>query len=887
MFQQYEEIKSRHRDAVLLFRLGDFYEMFGNDAKEASRILGLTLTHRQHKAMCGVPHHAARSYIGRLLKAGKKVAICEQVGTPDGKTLTRRDVVEVLSPGAIFDADYLQANRNNYLLAIGSVHRRGTRFLSIAACDASIGELTLATFPVSGGTGPGESIDGLLRREMERLDPGELLVQESLFEESDLLSGYTDRRAGTVINRIPDWGFDITESYRRLTETMEVQNLQGFGFDDDDPALLPAATLLEYLRENAHHRLYHIREVKRHHPGEILVLDDATVRNLELVRNLRDGGESFTLFDVLDETATPMGSRRLRRWILQPLRDRSAIQRRLNGVDEFYHHQQELQTLRRLLSDAYDLERLVGRLGIEKAHPKDLLAISATLKVAIAVEEAKPGESTVEPITGTDGERTLLESVVSRIDTAIAEDAPIVLNEGGIFRPGFDEELDRVRALRDNGRDVLEAYLEEQRAATGISSLKIKYNRMLGHFFEVSRNQATRIPESFIRRQSLASAERFTTPRLSEIESEINNAESTAIERERELYLHLRNDLVSAIPLLRAVADRLAEIDTLAALAQIATIRGFRRPTLVEEPYMSIRGGRHPVVEAHMPQGDFVANDLDLGGEGPRFALVTGPNMAGKSTVLRQTALITLLTHVGSFVPAEEATIGLCDRIFCRVGASDNIARGESTFLVEMNETSNILRNATDRSLVIMDEVGRGTSTHDGLSIAWAVCEHLLEENRSRTLFATHFHELAQIVHPAFFTLSMAVEHSSDRIIFLKRLVPGGEDHSYGVDVARLAGLPDGVITRARQLLAYYETHGTGGSPGEQQRNQDVRGSQPASPPPVPPAPPRQDTLFSTEELLLDEIRGIDPDALTPREALDLIYAWASEMNKQGPPDSR
>ncbi|MFW6228227.1 MAG: DNA mismatch repair protein MutS [Alkalispirochaeta sp.] len=870
MFQQYEEIKSRHRDAILLFRLGDFYEMFGADARDASRILGLTLTHRQHKAMCGVPHHAARGYIGRLLKAGKKVAICEQVGTPDGKTLTRRDVVEVLSPGAVFDSDYLQANRNNYLVAIGSILRRGTRFLSIASCDASIGEVTLAAYVVSTDDGPGDPLDAILRREIERLDPGELLVQESLFEESELLSRFSDQRPGAVVNRIPDWGFDIAEAYRRLTETLEVRNLQGFGFDDDDPALLPAATLLEYLRENAHHRLYHLREVKRYRPGDTLVLDDATVRNLELVRNLRDGGESFTLLSVLDTTTTPMGSRRLRRWLLQPLRDPSAIRRRLDGVDQLYHHQQELQAVRRRLSDAYDLERLVGRLGIEKAHPKDLLAISATLKVALAVQDAVPQGFTIASITETGEERELVESVVSRIEQAIAEDAPIVLHEGGIFRSGFDEELDRVRSLRDNGRSVLENYLEEQRTVTGISSLKIRYNRMLGHFFEVPRSQAARIPETFIRRQSLASAERYTTPRLSEIESEINNAEATAIERERELYVQLRSDLIATIPLLRTVADRLAEIDTLASLAQVATLRGYRRPTLVEEARMSIQGGRHPVVEAHMPSGDFVANDLELGSEHPRFALVTGPNMAGKSTVLRQTALITLLAHIGSFVPAEEATIGLCDRIFCRVGASDNIARGESTFLVEMNETSNILRNATGESLVIMDEVGRGTSTHDGLSIAWAVCEHLLERNGSRTLFATHFHELAQIDHPDFVTLSMAVEHSADRIIFLKRLVPGGEDHSYGVDVARLAGLPESVIERARRLLAFYEAHGTGGTPGEAPVYGETA--------PVLPKAPRQDTLFSPEELLLDEIRGIDPDALSPREALDLIYRWINAL---------
>ena len=888
MFEQYNRLKSQYRDAILLFRLGDFYEMFGADAQVAARILGLTLTQRQGKPMCGVPHHAAHGYIGKLLKNGKKVAICEQTGTPGGKTLATREVVEVLSPGSVFDSDFLEPDRHNYIVALGKIPARPDypAHLAIAACDVSVGELILAAFPAddigendadgSGGDAsatarpsPGDSVGGpaqervdtVIRRELERLDPGEILVQESLLEESRVLSSIHRDQSGPVINRIPDWGFDIAESLRVLSDHLGVGNLHGFGIDDDDPALLPAAAILEYLRDNARHTLVHLQDVRRHQPADVVVLDEATSRNLELVRNLNDGGGSFTLLHVLDFTKTPMGSRRLRQRLLQPSRNPGVLKQRLDRLDNLYRHQQNLQALRHRLNDAYDLERLIGRLGVEKAHPKDLLAVAASLNVVCDVEEWVPWIKI---------ENAVLTVISERIEGALSPDAPVVIHEGGIFQVGYDSELDRLRNLRDGSRGILEGYLQEQRAVTGINSLKIKYNRVLGHFFEVPKSQVDRIPESYIRRQSISTGERYTTPRLSDLEQEIQNSTSAAIEREQELYLALRRELVGSIGVLRTAAEALAEVDTVASLAQAATVHGYRRPQLVGTPTVRIRGGRHPVVEAHLPPGDFVANDVDLGGDAPRFALVTGPNMAGKSTVLRQTALIAVMAQIGSFVPADEAEIGLCDRIFCRVGASDNIARGESTFLVEMNETSNILRNAGEESLVIMDEVGRGTSTHDGLAIAWAVCEYLLESSRSRTLFATHYHELARIQHAQFVSLGMAVEHSGDRIHFLKRLIRGAGDRSYGVDVARLAGLPAPVIDRARQLLAHFETHGTVTAT-------DTQGSTVQEEPVVSGRPLG---LFSPVDLVTDEIRSLKPDSLSPRAALDLIYRWKDELDE-------
>jgi DNA mismatch repair protein MutS len=889
MFQQYERIKSRHRDAIVLFRLGDFYEMFGADARDGARILGLTLTHRQHMPMCGVPHHAARSYIHKLLHSGRKVAICEQTSTPDGKGITDRDVVEVLSPGAVFDLDYLDPRVSNFIVAMCRIDAH----VAVGWCDISTGELEIAAYPVDDAPG---TADGIVSRELARLAPREILVQESLLESTRALSRLLTDEGSVVVNRLPDWAFHREQSLRRLTELFAVRTLRGFGVEDDDPALAPAGALIDYLQDNARHVLGHISRLRRHVDATTVILDDATIRNLELTRNMHDGGAGYTLIEVLDECATAMGSRLLRRRILAPARDVAEITTRLDRVEELYHDQTRLQSLRRDLARAHDLERLVGRLGVDKAHPKDVLAIASTLSAAATVFAAIPGWYRQNP-----EEEETLASLERTIRETLADEPAVALNEGGIIRPGFDRDLDELRQVRTESRRILNEYLEEQRKATGVSSLKIKYNRVLGHFFEVPASQAARLPEAFIRRQSLANAERFTTTRLGELEDRINSAGESADEREQELFFALRRTAAQAIPLLTTLAGRLAEVDVAAAMAYVATIRGYRRPRLVDEALLEIVGGRHPVVEMHLPPGEFVDNDVTLHPDGMRFALITGPNMAGKSTVLRQTALITLLAHVGAFVPAEEARIGLVDRIFCRVGASDNIARGESTFLVEMNETSNILRNATDRSLVIMDEVGRGTSTHDGLAIAWAVTEYLLNDARCRTLFATHYHELASLRHPGFAALGMAVEHSATSLVFLKKLRPGGGDRSYGVDVARMAGLPETVVDRARTILAGLEggsfpQGGLSGVAGGEEGGEaavpgaathgaaasGATGTASTTPGAAPPAPPRPDGLFDPLELLHSELLSVEPDTLTPRQALDLIYRWKNDLKRDG-----
>lgn len=860
MFEQYEQLKSQHRDAILLFRLGDFYEMFGEDAREGSRLLGLTLTKRQSTPMCGVPHHAAHSYIGRLLKVGKKVAVCEQTGPVTGRSLTRREVVEVISPGAVFDPDFLDPRQNNYILAIGAQDRT----LSMAWIDASVGELEITASEFTDD----DEREALIRAELARLDPAELLVQESLLERSDALTRVYRAAERRVVNRIPDWAFGCEESFRRLRERFSVVNLRGFGIEEGDQALYCAATILDYLEENARHVLDHLGGVRRRRFQSSVQMDEATIRNLELVANMHDGGRDYSLIDVLDRCRTAVGSRLLRRWVLAPERDFDEILDRQNAVERLYRTQHDLQTVRSLLNDVYDVERLIGRLGVARAHAKDLAAIAASISTAVAINHELPDWVSGPGTTGLmddEPEWRELDALCKRITETLADDPPIMVGDGGVIRPGFDQELDHLRSLHDHSSSILDDYLEEQRNSTGIATLRLRFNRVLGYFFEVTKNQAGRMPEYFIRRQTLTSGERFTTERLNEIEIQIAGAGDAAIAREEILFAELRDEVSSHIPVLAKLARRIGRLDAIASLAQVATDHAWVRPKLVTESVIRMRRGRHPVVEAHIPPGEFVPNDLVLEESDRRFALITGPNMAGKSTVLRQTALIVLIAQIGGFVPVDEVELAPVDRIFCRVGASDNIARGESTFLVEMNETSNILRNATTDSLVIMDEVGRGTSTHDGLAIAWAVCEFLLTGVRARTLFATHYHELTAIKHAAFLPLTMAVDHSGATIIFLKRLVEGAADKSYGIDVARMAGIPEPVLTRATAVLASLERRSPTEAPAPAESVQE----------------PPQSELFSERDLILSELETVDPEAISPREALNMLFRWQGMVTTQ------
>jgi len=856
MMEQYNRIKLKHKDAILFFRLGDFYEMFQQDAKEVSSLLGLTLTQRNGVPMCGIPFHASQGYIARLLKAGKKIAICEQLHVPPaGKGLADRDVVEVITPGTVTDEELLDRGMNNYLAAMAEVQKG----IALSYVDLSTGEF-IATF-----ISPQKRIDSL-RAELARLELKEIILPESLLHSDPDLQRLILSNRQMVINALPDWSFNQANSYDRLCRHFGTLGLKGFGFSEKDPEVLVAGIVIEYLEENAKNLLPHIRSLKRYSQQEYLLLDEATLRNLELVQNLQDGGERYTLKAVLDHTKTAMGKRLLRKWILQPLLQKGAILDRQSLVDQLYHEQTLLQTLRSILGDILDLERLTARVALDKAHPKDLAGIRSSLKRALELIEKIPFPP--ERVGFTPECVLSLQNLIQVLDRGLVENPPIQLTEGDLIKPGYNPELDRYRDLRRNSQSVLEEYLESERKASGIQNLRVRYNKIIGYFLEVTKSNLSNVPPHFIRRQSLVGGERYTTERLMELESQIEQAEEKSLALEKELFLNLREQVKGELPNLQSLASAVARIDGIQSLAYAATLYGYTKPEILDSKDLRILDGRHPVVEQYLPPGEFVPNSLTLEGEGKFFALITGPNMAGKSTFLRQTALIMIMAQMGSFVPAEEARIGLVDRIFCRVGAQDNLARGESTFLVEMNETSFILRTATDRSLIIMDEVGRGTGTKDGLAIAWAVMEYLLEVIRAKTLFATHYHELTALDHPRMKNLSMAIREEGGDIVFLKKVQDDPSSNSYGIHVASLAGLPSTILDRAKGILSHLSSkpENTSSSP---------------TPPTPTVVPSSHSILLSTLER---ELRTFPIDTSTPLDALNFIARWKKLLSEDKPP---
>jgi DNA mismatch repair protein MutS len=884
MLDQYRRIKRDHQGDVLFFRLGDFYEMFADDAKEVSALLNLTLTSRNGLPMCGIPYHAARSYIARLLKLGKKVAICEQLSEPRGRGIVERKVVEVITPGTTVDEDFLDKGSSNYLAALSSA----TKIVSFAYIDLSTGDFYATSFPY-------EQSPERLRQEFERLQIKELVVQESLLEESSDLAEAILNRPGLVVNRWADWLFDISRGRERLERQFGTANLKGFGLDEKAPEIISAGALLDYLDDTAKSLIPHVRSVTLYGDTEFVGIDESSQRNLELIRNLRDGDIRFSLLEVMDETRTAMGRRLLKRRLLHPLRDLERINRRLDMVETLYHDQGRLTAFRELLGRTPDLERLSSRLAMDRAHGKDMLSVKNALDSFNALEETSRDlnfifESSSAASLETGGFTALLE-LRDLLAQGLCEDPSILLTEGNLIRDGYSQDLDELRRLRDNGRSLLEDYLEEERTATGISSLKIRYNRLIGYFFEVTKVHLPKVPPRFIRRQGIVQGERFTTDRLAALESEINGASDKVIELERQLFLALRDKAKALIRELAAASRRIAELDVAQSLSRAATIQGWVRPEMNTGNQLRVAEGRHPVVEAHLPRGEFIPNDISLSEDVP-FVLITGPNMAGKSTYLRQAALIIIMAQAGSFVPAREAKIGMVDRIYCRVGASDNLARGESTFLVEMNETAHILHTATEKSLVIMDEVGRGTGTGDGLSIAWAVCEDLLDHIKCRTLFATHYHELSMISHPRMANRSMEVLDRNGEIIFLRKLREGPAAESYGLHVARLAGLPEGVLLRAghimerlkegekalHDVLPGMKARGGAAPSGESGQGAALPDSASLAPPPHFP-----DDRF---ERFIEDLGSLDLNRMTPLEALSRIHAWKQLFGSKTAPRS-
>jgi DNA mismatch repair protein MutS len=855
MMRQYRSIKSRHADSILFFRLGDFYEMFAEDAVEASRLLDLTLTQRGGVPMCGVPYHAAQGYIGRLLKAGRKIAVCEQLEL-SRTGIARREVIEVITPGTVTDENLLEKTANNYLVSLCAPGGE----VALACIDLSTGYFAATHFASEGRL-------ERLRREFLSLAPREVLVQESLLEGDEELKGLLAEREELVVNRFPDWSFDQQSNRELLERQFRVANLKGFGLAGEAPEIPAAGVLLSYLADTARGLLSHVRSLRLYSESSFLGLDESTLRNLEIVQNLNDRSRRYTLLELLDQTRTAIGSRKLKRWLLQPLKDVEAIEGRQALVEFFYRAQSLLARLRGELGRVLDLERLAARVALEKAHAKDLLAVKSSLAAMLSIAQLLQGHSELgQRLSWLEARQEAMRGLEDLLGRAIQEEPSILLTEGNLIKPGFDPEVDRLREMKENARRVLRGYLEEERARSGIANLKLKYNRIIGYFLEVTKANTGLVPSHFIRRQTLVGGERYTTERLADLESDINNASERMVELERERFLGVRRSVQAELPLLLDLSELFSDLDVLQSFAFASTVHGYVRPQVTRDRLIRIEEGRHPVVEAHLPGGAFVPNSLHLAREGTSFLLLTGPNMAGKSTFLRQCALIVLMSQVGSFVPAASACIGVVDHIFCRVGATDNLARGESTFLVEMSETANILRSATADSLVIMDEVGRGTGTKDGLAIAWAVSEHMLEKVRAFTLFATHYHQLTALRHPSLANFSMAVLERDGRIVFLKQVRPGPTDNSYGIHAAQLAGVPEEVIRKAEGLLG---------------RLQDGGGQ----PPPRPSKPAaRQPDLFDPWDRIRDEILGTDVAKTTPLAALTALARWQQEL-KERPPE--
>ena len=865
MMIQYRGIKEKYKTEVVFFRLGDFYEMFDDDAVDVSRLLNLTLTHRASRPMCGIPYHAAKIYIARLLRLGKKIVICEQVGEipKGGKGITERKVVEIITPGTAVEAEYLDGCRANYLAAL-SISKGKTGFAFI--------DVTTSSFRAT--SWPASHMAENFGKELNRASPRELLLPVSLKNNEvikNVLAGY-----GSIsVSYYPDWDFSADVSFKKLTSQFKTANLKAYGLEEDSPEVIPAGFLLDYLEKTTNAALPHVSSIRVYSDNEFLIMDDSSRRNLEVISNMRDGSSQYTLIECVDFTKTAMGGRLLRNWLLFPLTNLRQIEDRQSKVASFVENRTLLDKVKADLSGILDVERLAGRIAMERAHAKDLQALRASLEAWSRTKEYL-GEYDFSFVSDEDS-----KTICGLISNAILDDPATSLTDGGIIKAGWSEELDHWRSVHDNFNQILAEYEAEEKEKTGISTLRVKYTNAAGYFIEVSKGKLGSVPAHFIMRRALVNGDRYTTERLQQLEQELNESSTKILELERDLFVEIRASLAKYISYLLQVADEIANTDAACSFAQAAIEHNWVRPEIEDSAWFEIKDGRHPVVENHLPTGEFVPNDALLSaeskngeaGEVPSFALITGPNMAGKSTYLRQNALIALLAQTGSYVPASSARLGIVDRIFCRVGASDNLAKGESTFLVEMTETANILHAATSRSLVIMDEVGRGTSTEDGLAIARAVSEYLLDTICCKTFFATHYHELSRMEHPRLKMLCMDVLEQNGSVVFLRKVKEGVTENSYGIHVAKLAGIPQSVIDRANIILAHIQALASDNPILLDKFEEKLEQKQEKTVQPVNPG------LFSDEEIIISEILSTDTDNLTPLNALQAIARWKKALS--------
>ncbi len=860
MLEQYLSIKDEYPDAILFYRMGDFYEMFYEDAEVASRALEITLTSRNKNdkdpvPMCGVPAKAARSYLSKLIGQGYKVAICDQVEDPSkAKGLVKRDVVRVITPGMLMEDELPDAKANNFILAVCP----GRKTVGVSFLDISTGDFKLCEA-------------GDLKRladEVLRVRPSELLFAESLKNDrlSVEISGAVENAS---VSWLPDRAFEYGRSRERLLEQFNTVSLEGFGCENMKTAVSAAGAVLFYVRETQKQDVTHLSKIEPYMLDQFLQVDDLSCGNLELVENIRTRGVQGTLLSVLDKTATSMGGRLLRQWIRYPLVEKERILARLDAVQEAFEESNTRGAVREKLKSVYDLERLGSKISMGQCNARDLTALKKSIRQLPEIVEAVSGLRS-ELYQGYEDPSPLYE-LAALIDMAIREDAPPVINEGGIIREGYDESLDELIRIGSDGKGFLARLEAEERQKTGINSLKVRYNKVFGYYIEVPKTHAETVPPHYVRKQTLVNAERYITDELKTFEHKVLGAEEQRASMEYEIFDRIRKQVVGQNRLVRETAEFLARLDCLFDFAEVAARDGYHRPRINADGVIRIDEGRHPVIEKMVAGERFVPNSVLMDNQDNQVLVVTGPNMAGKSTILRQVALLVVMAHMGSFVPAESADIAVTDRIFTRVGALDNLSQGQSTFMVEMEETANILNNATSDSLVILDEIGRGTSTFDGLSIAWAVAEYLhdLKKTGVKTLFATHYHELTDLAltKSRVKNYNIAVKEWNDEIIFLRKLVEGGTNRSYGIQVARLAGIPQKVIKRAKVILKRVE-EGENSLKGMvvREKQKEIKG-------------PVQLEMFQRPEVeVAQKLRGLDINTLTPVEALNLLNDFKSKL---------
>lgn len=875
MMQQYIQTKKEYRDCILFYRLGDFYEMFFEDALTASKELEITLTGKdcgleERAPMCGVPHHAVDSYLNKLVSKGYKVAICEQVEDPKAaKGIVKREVIRVVTPGTNLNTQALDETKNNYLMCIVCMADR----YGISVADITTGEYLVTEL----------DSERKLIDEIIKFTPSEIICNHSFYVSGIDIEDMKDR-LGITVYALESWYFDDGMCSRILMEHFGVSALDGLGISDYSCGVIAAGALLRYLMETQKNSIANLTQLTPYSIETYMILDSSTRRNLELCETLREKNKKGSLLWVLDKTKTAMGARLLRKYIEQPLIDKEAITSRLDAVGELKNNAITREELREYLNPVYDMERLISRISYQTANPRDLVAFKTSLSMLPHIKYLMKSLQT-PVLKELEGQMDELADLFELIDSSIVEEPPVGIRDGGIIKEGFHEEVDRLRNAKSEGKTWLAEMEAREREKTGIRNMKIKYNKVFGYYLEVTNSYKELVPDYYTRKQTLANAERYITPELKELEDMILGAEDKLFSLEYGLYLEIRNKIAAQIVRIQETAKAVAGIDVFASLALVAERNNYVKPAINERGVIDIKNGRHPVVEKMIPNDMFIANDTYLDNGKSRISIITGPNMAGKSTYMRQAALIVLMAQIGSFVPAQSARIGLVDRIFTRVGASDDLASGQSTFMVEMTEVANILRNATRNSLLILDEIGRGTSTFDGLSIAWAVVEHISNTKLlgAKTLFATHYHELTELEGKltGVNNYCIAVKEKGDDIVFLRKIIKGGADKSYGIQVAKLAGVPDSVISRAKELAE--ELTNADITVHVQDSDREKPKSQKGKTKKYDPVDLDQMSLFDTvsDSDVLKELEEIDVAHLTPVDALNTIYRLQNRLKNR------